>query len=135
MRERKVDPWEIRNYKVQSVVCGEVFGESGLGSHCEYDFHVSGLSGGLIWVVDHLASGCKIAQFNGQARVRVFIEEIAGYTDWTTSLDVLKSIRDEKFWKEVQKAAALAETWTPKEAKKLLQMRKQVSLWKEQGVS
>jgi hypothetical protein len=125
----KADKWRIQDYHVYAVACGELYGESGLGYHCEVDLWVTGLSGGRRWDVDHIPSGRRIASFTGQARARVFIEEIAGYTDWTKPVEELKE--QDGLWQRVHKALDAATKWQPKEAKKLLQLRKQVDLWNE----
>jgi hypothetical protein len=129
MPAKKEDPWMIVDYKIYAEVCGEIYKESGLGYHCDVDLWVTGLSGGRRWDVDHLASGARIASFNAQARARVFIEEIASYTDWTVSVVDLQE--QEEVLRKVQKAVAFASSWTPKETKRLLQLRKQVNVWKE----
>lgn len=126
---KEPSPWQIRNYFVYAVAVGEVYGESGLGYHCEVDLWVTGLSGGRRWDVDHLPSGRRIATFDAQARARLFIEEIAPLTDWTRPFETL--LAEPALRENVIKASEFARKWKPQEAKKLLQLRKQVNLWNE----
>lgn len=124
---KKVSPWTIRQYKIDAIATGECYGESGLAYHCDYDLWVDGMtSSGKEWVVDHLASGARIAVFNGQARARFFIEQIASLTDWTAPADVLRA--QNEVWKQVDEARRFASEWKPEQANKLLNLRKQVLL-------
>lgn len=124
--------WHVRQYTILATTCGEVYGESGLGLHCEIDFWVTGISGGRRWDVDHLASGRRISTFNAQERARLFIEEIAPYVDWTQSYEVLAEMADLK--EKVIKAAALAREWKPEAARKLLELHRQAQFWNEDDV-
>lgn len=128
--KEKENLWDIQEYTILAVTTGSVYDESGLGYHCDIDFWVTGISGGRRWDVDHLPSGRRLGSFNAEVRARIFIEEIAAYTDWTQPYEEL--LNQEHLWARVQQAARVASEWTPKEAKKLLQLRKQVNMWKEQ---
>jgi len=47
--------WNIRQYPIYATATGEIYGESGLGYHCEIDLWITGLSGGRRWDVDHIS--------------------------------------------------------------------------------
>lgn len=132
MVNKKASPWSIHQYKIAAHVTGECYGDSGLAYHCDYDLWVDGMtSSGKEWVVDHLASGSRLATFNSQARARFFIEQIVGLTDWTVSADVLNT--QNEVWEKAQEIYKFASEWKPEQANKLLNMRKQVLLRAEKG--
>ena len=120
-------PYRPCEYHVYALVDGEAYRDSGLGYHCDPNLMVTGLSGGLRWDVDHLKSGYRIACFHSQARARVFLEEIATYTDWNRSVEDLQADTS-GLWMRVQEARKAADTWQPTQTRKIYTLRRQLTL-------